>query len=120
MNDVKSLTHEWVQPICLKLMKASTGFLCKKVLSEDEYVWHALNDKAPGSYYSQNRVIQRLSIWMGFRHLQENTTSVSLLKESGSQIKDMIAIKAQEFGRIIPPVWNVNAMSQITPECEFY
>ena len=50
MNDVKSLTHEWVQPICLKLMKASTGFLCKKVLSEDEYVWHALNDKAPGSY----------------------------------------------------------------------
>ena len=57
---------------------------------------------------------------MGFRHLQENTTSVSLLKESGSQIKDMIAIKAQEFGRIIPPVWNVNAMSQITAECKFY
>ena len=50
MNDVKSLTHEWVQPICLKLMKASTGFLSKKILSEDEYVWHALNDKAPGSY----------------------------------------------------------------------
>ena len=57
---------------------------------------------------------------MGFRQLQENTTSVSLLRESGSQIRDMIAIKAPEFDRIISLVWNANAMSRITLEGKFY
>lgn len=34
-----------------------------------------------------------------FTHLKENTLSLSLLKENGSQIKDITAIESQEFGR---------------------
>lgn len=51
-----------------------------------------------------------------FTHLKENPTSVFLLKESRSQIKDIIAIKSQEFGRITQQLWNANATPQITLE----
>ena len=34
-----------------------------------------------------------------FIHLKENNPSVSLLKENGSQIKDITAIESQGFGR---------------------